>query len=161
MKLVATFLLSLFLFVVQELPSIRQSYLEASKGQKNAEEFYNLLDNYNKDNKVILAYKGASIALKAKYAKQIKQKKSLFVDGIKILENALKNDSNNLEIRLIRLSIQENSPKILNYKSNIDEDKKLLLSNFDKQNQSLKEYIKNYIVQSNGFTDKEKKSILN
>ncbi len=119
------------------------------------------MDNYNKDNKLLLAYKGASIALKAKYAKQIKQKKSLFIEGVKMLEMALKNDSNNLEFRLIRLSIQENSPKILNYKSNIDEDKKLLLSNFDKQNQSLKEYIKNYIVQSSGFTDKEKKSILN
>lgn len=161
MKLVATFLLSIFLFVCQELPNVRQSYVDASKSQKNSEEFYNLMDNYNKDNKVLLAYKGASIALKAKYAKQIKQKKSLFIEGVKMLETALKSDSNNLEIRLIRLSIQENSPKILNYKSNIDEDKKLLLSNFDKQNQSLKEYIKNYIVQSNGFTDKEKKSILN
>lgn len=161
MKLVATFLLSIFLFVCQELPNVRQSYVDASKSQKNSEEFYNLMDNYNKDNKVLLAYKGASIALKAKYAKQIKQKKSLFIEGAKMLETALKNDPNNLEIRLIRLSIQENSPKILNYKSNIDEDKKLLLSNFDKQNQSLKEYIKNYIVQSNGFTDKEKKSILN
>lgn len=161
MKLAATFLLSIFLFVFQELPNVRQSYVDASKSQKNAEEFYNLMDNYNKDNKVLLAYKGASIALKAKYAKQIKQKKSLFIEGVKMLEMALKNDPNNLEIRLIRLSIQENSPKILNYKSNIDEDKKLLLSNFDNQNQSLKEYIKNYIVQSNGFTDKEKKSILN
>ena len=161
MKIVATFLLSIFLFLCQELPNVRQSYVDASKSQKNAEEFYNLMDNYNKDNKVLLAYKGASIALKAKYAKQIKQKKSLFIEGSKMLENALKSDPNNLEIRLIRLSIQENSPKILNYKSNIDEDKKLLLSNFDKQNQSLKEYIKNYIVQSNGFTDKEKKSILN
>ncbi len=161
MKLVATFLLSIFLFVCQELPNVRQSYVDASKSQKNSEEFHNLMDNYNKDNKVLLAYKGASIALKAKYAKQIKQKKNLFIEGVKMLEMALKNDPNNLEIRLIRLSIQENSPKILKYKSNIDEDKKLLLSNFDKQNQSLKEYIKNYIVQSSGFTDKEKKSILN
>lgn len=161
MKLVATFLVSLFLSVCQELPNVRQSYVDASKNQKNAEEFYTLLENYNKENKVFLAYKGASIALKAKYAKQIKQKKSLFIEGAKMLENALKSDPNNLEIRLIRLSVQEHSPKILNYKSNIDDDKKLLLSNFEKQNQSLKEYIKNYIVQSNGFTDKEKKSILN
>ena len=161
MKLAITLLTTLYIFFCQELPTVRQNYIEASKNQKNTEEFYSLMENYNKDNKTLLAYKGASIAMKAKYTKQIKQKKTLFVDGIKILENALKSEPNNLEIRLIRLSIQENSPKILKYKSNIDEDKKLLLNNFNKQNQTLKEYIKNYIVQSNGFTDKEKKSILN
>lgn len=161
MKLAITLLTTLYIFFCQELPTVRQNYIEASKNQKNTEEFYSLMENYNKDNKTLLAYKGASIAMKAKYAKQIKQKKALFVEGIKILENALKSEPNNLEIRLIRLSIQENSPKILKYKNNIDEDKKLLLSNFNKQNQSLKEYIKDYIVQSNGFTDKEKKSILN
>lgn len=161
MKLAITLLTTLYIFFCQELPTVRQNYIEASKNQKNTEEFYSLMENYNKDNKTLLAYKGASIAMKARYAKQIKQKKNLFVEGIKILENALKSDPNNLEIRLIRLSIQENSPKILKYKNNIDEDKKLLLSNFNKQNQALKEYIKDYIVQSNGFTDKEKKSILN
>lgn len=161
MKLAITLLTTLYIFFCQELPTVRQNYIEASKNQKNTEEFYSLMENYNKDNKTLLAYKGASIAMKARYAKQIKQKKTLFVEGIKILENALKSDPNNLEIRLIRLSIQENSPKILKYKNNIDEDKKLLLSNFNKQNQALKEYIKDYIVQSNEFTDKEKKSILN
>ncbi|RAR71539.1 hypothetical protein [Flavobacterium aciduliphilum] len=161
MKLIATFLLSITLLVCQEIPNARQHYIDASKSQKNTDEFYSLMENYNKDNKVLLAYKGASIALKARYTKQIKQKKSFFIEGVKLLEDALKNDPNNLEIRLIRLSIQENTPKILNYKNNIDEDKRLLLSSFYKQNQSLKEYIKNYILQSTGFTDKEKKSILN
>jgi hypothetical protein len=161
LKLVAIFFLSSFLFVCQELPKVRESYIDASKSQKNTEEFYNLLVNYNKENKVLLAYKGAAIAMKAKFAKQIKEKKSLFIEGVTLVENSIKSEPNNLEIRLIRLSIQENSPKILNYKKNIDEDKKLLLSNFDKQNQSLKEYLKNYINQSKEFTDKEKKSILN
>jgi len=74
------------------------------------------LVNYNKENKVLLAYKGAAIAMKAKFAKQIKEKKNLFVEGVKLIENSVKSEPNNLEIRLIRLSIQENSPKILNYK---------------------------------------------
>lgn len=161
MKLAITLLTTFYFFFCQELINVRQNYIEASKNQKNTEEFYSFMENYSKDNKTLLAYKGASIAMKAKYAKQIKQKKSLFIEGVKIVEESIKNEPNNLEIRLIRLSIQENSPKILNYKNNIDDDKKLLLSNFNKQNQSLKEYIKNYIVQSNGFTDKEKKSILN
>ena len=161
MKLVTTFLLSLFIFICQELPNVRQSYVDASKSQKNAEAFMDLVSNYNKENDVLMAYKGAAITLKAKYAKQIKLKKSLFIEGVKVLESALKKQPNNIEIRLIRLSIQENSPKILNYKSAIEEDKKLLLSNFDKQNPSLKEFIKKFIIQSNSFSDKEKERILN
>ena len=83
MKLVTTFLLSFFVFICQELPNVRQSYVDASKSQKNAEAFMDLMSNYNKENEVLMAYKGAAITLKAKYAKQIKFKKSLFIEGLK------------------------------------------------------------------------------
>lgn len=161
MKLITTFLVTFFLFFCQDLPTIRAQYVDAPKSQKNTEAFYNFMANYNSENEVLVAYKGAAIAMKARYAKQIKEKKMLFIQGIKFVESAVKKEPKNLEIRLIRISIQENSPKILNYKSNISEDKNLILNNFDKQNQSLKVYLKNYIIQSNLFTDKEKKSISN
>ena len=153
--------MSFFLVVCQELPTVRKSYIEASKSQANAESFYDLIANSKSDNDLMSAYKGASIAIKAKYAKQIKLKKSYFIEGVSFIEKAIKKEPNNIEIHLIRLSIQENAPKILNYKSNIDEDKKSILSNFEKQNQSLKLFIKEYIQQSSLFTDKEKKSIFN
>ena len=161
LKLSFTILMSFILVVCQELPNARKAYIDASKSQKNAEAFYDLMANYNYQNEVLLAYKGASIALKAKYAKQIKLKKSLFIEGVTIIEKSIKIEPNNIETHLIRLSIQENSPKILNYKSNIDEDKKIILTNFDKQNQSLKIFIKDYIQQSTIFSEKEKKSIIN
>ena len=146
---------------MQDLSSVREQYSEATKSQKSAEDFYNLVANASKDNKVMQAYKGAAIALKAKFAKDRKAKKSLFIDGVKLIENAIKSEPNNIELRLIRLSIQENTPKILNYKSNINEDKKLILTNFGKQNQSLKEHIASFVKQSSVFSEIEKKSILN
>lgn len=146
---------------MQDLSSVREQYSEATKSQKSAEDFYNLVANASKDNKVMQAYKGAAIALKAKFAKDRKAKKSLFIDGVKLIENAIKSEPNNIELRLIRLSIQENTPKILNYKSNINEDKKLILTNFGKQNQSLKEHIASFVKQSAVFSEIEKKSILN
>lgn len=146
---------------MQDLSSVREQYSEASKSQKNAEEFYNLISNSAKENKVMQAYKGAAITLKAKFAKDRKSKKTLFVEGAKIIESTIKSDPNNVELRLIRLSIQENTPKILNYKANISEDKKFILTNFAKQNQALKEHIQTYVKQSIVFTDVEKKSILN
>ena len=161
MKLTISFIYSFLLLIWQELPNVREHYVEASSNVIKAEAFYALVANYNKEDKVLWAYKGAAITLKAKFAKTIKEKKNLFVEGVKLVENAVKSEPNNVEIRLVRLSIQENAPRILNYKKNIDEDKKLLLSNLGEQSQSLKEYIKNYIRQSGVFTDKEKKSILN
>lgn len=161
MKLVAIALLSLVIFIFQDIAHIRESYVVASKSQKNTDDFYTLMANYSKENQVLIAYKGAAFVLKAKYAKQIKEKKSLFMEGTTIIDNSIKIEPNNVEIRLIRLSIQENSPKILKYKSNIDEDKKVLLEKYNQQTQSLKGYLKNYIIQSKAFSDKEKNSIAN
>jgi hypothetical protein len=161
LRLIISIIVSFLLFTLQELSDVRRLFVDAPLNGVKSEAFYDFIGNYNKEDKVLWAYKGAAISLKAKFTKTIKEKKSLFIEGVKCIENAVKSEPNNLEIRLIRLSIQENAPKILNYRKNIDEDKKLLLSNFEQQNLSLKEYIKKYIKQSGIFTDKEKKSILN
>ncbi|MBC8883388.1 hypothetical protein H9X57_08010 [Flavobacterium piscinae] len=140
---------------------MRENYILASQSKEKAEEFNKLMVSYSGENKTLLAYKGASIALKAKFASDRKTKKELFTKGITILEQAVKADSNNAEIRLIRLSIQENTPKILNYKANISEDKKLILTTFDKQNKALQEHLKSFIMQSKSFTAQEKELIAN
>jgi hypothetical protein len=161
LKLIISLIASFLLFTLQELSDVRRLFVEAPVNVVKSEAFYDFIGNYNREDKVLWAYKGAAITLKAKFAKTLKEKKRLFTEGVQWIENAVKSEPNNVEIRLIRLSIQENAPKILNYKKNIEEDKKLLLSNLEQQNLSLKEYIKKYIKQSDIFTDKEKKSILN
>lgn len=160
MKVIFYILFSLFFLTTQELSDVREDYYSASKSKENAEKFYALLSKYNKDNKVFLAYKGAATALKSKFTTERKQKRDLFIEGVSMVENAVKSEPNNAEIRLIRLSIQENTPKILKYKANIEEDKKILLNTFDKQSQQLKEYIKIYTKQSKVFSEKEKLMIL-
>lgn len=148
-----------FLSFIQNPTDVREQYYAASKSKQNAEKFYNLLAKYNKENKTMIAYKGAALALKSKYAPDKKDKKELFIEGVTTIENCVKQEPSNAEIRLIRLSIQENTPKFLKYKANIDEDKKMILSLFDKQSKELKEYIKIYINQSKVFTEVEKQKI--
>lgn len=152
---------SVFFLVAQELPSVRENYYAASKTKQSAEQFYNSLSDYNKDNKVLLAYKGAAISLKSKYTSDKKKRKELLTQGLKMVESSVKSLPNNAEIRLIRLSIQEHTPKALKYKGNIEEDKKMIVSSFEKQSKELKEYIKIYAKQSKVFTEEEKKLILN
>lgn len=110
----------------------------------------------DKETGVYQAYKGAATALKSRYATDVKTKKKLFIEGVTVVETALKNNPDNAEIRLIRLSIQENTPKILKYKARIGEDKKMLLDSFDQQAPSLKAYIKKYANQSKVFSEQEK-----
>ena len=161
MKFLFSIVFLFFFSGSQDISTVRENYIQASKSKEKAEEFNDTMANYAGDNKTMLAYKGASIALKAKFASDRKTKKDLFTKGIQILEKALKADPNNAEIRLIRLSIQENTPKILNYKGNIQEDKQLILTTFDKQNKSLKEHLLTFINQSKSFTAQEKELLKN
>lgn len=60
---------------------------------------------------------------------------------------------------MIRLSIQENTPKILKYKENIEGDKKQIVLLFERQSSDLKEYIRNYLKQSKAFTAVENQQL--
>lgn len=158
MKLILSlvFAIALTSFQSYNLSEVRKMYVAASDSKANANKFFETMEKYENTNETLLAYKGVSIAIKAKHAQNIKEKKEFFIKGVTILEAAIKSNPNNIELRLIRLSIQENTPKIMKYKQNIEEDKKQLLLLFDKQSSDLKEYIRNYVNQSKMFTAFEK-----
>lgn len=160
MNLLSTLFVTLFLFLNQSLTEIREQYINASDSKNNAEKFYNLVVKYKGDNIVYYAYKGAATSLKSKFITKREEKKKMFIEGVTMVEKAIKNDPKNVEIRLIRLSIQENTPKILKYKSNISEDKKIIISTFDTQTKDLKDYIKTYVKQSKIFTEEERNKII-
>jgi len=159
MKRIILLLCAFFLLSFQNLTEIRESYYEASRSKELTEKFHEQLAGYVKDNQLMLAYKGASMVLKARFVPKKESKKELFTSGVKLIENAIKVEGTNVEIRLIRLSIQENTPKFLKYKANIEEDKKQIISLYNKQSKELKEYIKKYLSQSTVFTSDEKQKL--
>lgn len=155
-KIIFFLFLSIFSFG-QNLEEIREKYPLCKDSKEAILDLESLLTSVSKNskNKTLVAYKGASITLNAKIAKTIKEKKQLFIEGANLLEYALKQEPNNVEIRLIRLSIQENSPKILKYKSEITNDKNSILKNYSNQSKDLKEYIKKYAKSSKVFSKEE------
>ena len=161
MKLIFSivFAITFSLFQSYNLADIRKMYVESSDSKIKANAFYDFMNKYSKNDETLLAYKGASIAVKSKHTTGIKQKKEGFIKGVTILESVIKANPNNVEARLIRLSIQENTPKLLKYKGNIDADKKQILLLFNKQSVDLKEYIKKYVNQSLVFTKAEKQQL--
>ena len=128
--------------------------------ENNAKEFASKLDDISKeDNKTLVAYKGASIVIMSRYKKEISDKSKKFKEGAKMIEFAVTNEPNNIEIRLIRLSIQEKAPKIVNYNKNKKEDKNFLLDHYKEQSGNLKVHIRNFIMQSKSFSPAEKQTI--
>jgi hypothetical protein len=156
--------LSIFLFVIffniPEISDIRKLYSSMVISESNAKEFASKLADIAKDNnKTLVAYKGASIVILSKYKKEVSDKSKNFKEGAKMVEFAVASEPKNIEIRLIRLSIQEKSPKILKYNGNIKEDKNYLLDHYEEQSSALKTYIKNFILQSKSFSPAEKQTI--
>ncbi len=161
MKLILIILLSLPYLDHPNINKIRTIYQQAAQSK---EATFQLLEDLKyitkKSDSVLLAYKGAAMTLKAKYARGKEQKKQYFREGVGLIEHAIKQRPANIEIRFIRLSVQENTPRFLKYKSNISKDKTFILTHFKAvRSAALKEYIRRYALQSGLFSKEEKESL--
>jgi len=77
-------------------------------------------------------YAGALLIRKAATVPKAKEKLKLFKDGRIKLETALVNEPDNTEYHFLRLSIQENAPKIVKYKGDLPADKQFVIQHFKK-----------------------------
>lgn len=78
------------------------------------------------------AYSGALLMRKAALVKGPSKKLNVFKSGHKMLEGAIGKDKDNPEWRFLRLIIQENAPKILNYRSDKKNDAAIIQNAFKK-----------------------------
>ncbi|WP_149303878.1 hypothetical protein [Pareuzebyella sediminis] len=141
-----------------DVSEVRTAYIKASGDEQAVEQLNSkLISVTTTDVKVLVAYKGAVGTMMAKYAKGLKDKKSLFKEGVSLLDYAVTSDSLNVEIRCIRLSVQENAPKITGYKKNIDDDKAFILKNYNSMtDEGAKKFVKGYALRSKVFNDNER-----
>jgi hypothetical protein len=77
------------------------------------------------------AYVGALMMKKAGLVSPIRTKLNLFKEGHAKLQAAIEKDPTNGTYRFLRLIIQENAPKILNYNDDIPEDSRYVNQVFD------------------------------
>ncbi len=156
MKIFFSFFVLLVFANNPNLAEIRKAFPTAANSETTATVFATKLNDVTFEDKTLLAYKGASITMVAKFKKKISEKISTFKEGSKLIESAVASEPNNIEIRLIRLSIQENVPGIVNYKKNIKDDASFIVKHFKEQNSILKEYIRSFVLQSKSFSADEK-----
>lgn len=153
-------ILFLLLAKTPEIAEVRKLYTDAAKSESNSQAFSAKLASVsdNDENKTLVAYKGCALTLKSKFSGKLSEKISFMKEGAKLIDAAAAAEPNNIEIRMIRLSVQESVPRIVNYRANKTEDKAAIIRLF-KDSGDLKEYIRNFISQSKSFTAAEKKAL--
>lgn len=158
MKSIFLFVGLSFVLLASDISNIRAKYRDAADNQEKAEKLYNELTAIiETDDELLVGYKGATTTLMAKYAKKVKAKTTYFKDGKKLIEQAIAAAPGNVELRYIRLSVQENAPNIVRYQKEIPEDKQFILDNYDGiKDVETKKYIKHFVLQSASFTAAEK-----
>lgn len=131
MKLIVCFLMMVFNFseVVKDpsIESIRLKFHNSTSSEKTCKELIKQLEPFNeKNNPLLLGYRGGATMLMAKHAFNPFSKLSNFRNGKNILEKAIKAESNNVELRFLRYTIQTNVPSFLGYNSHLEKDKLFL-----------------------------------
>lgn len=145
-------------YLSPDLETVRQDYRKASESEEATKKLFESLTEVGKNDEVVLvAYKGAVTTMMAEYAEGIKNKKSFFKEGRDLLEYAIETKPENVEIRCIRLSVQENVPKITGYHKNKEDDKAFILDNYASiEDAGAKEFVKGYALTSDSFTEAER-----
>ena len=100
----------------------------ASGNIENINEELTLLNSASINEKE--AYEGALLMRKSGLLSKASEKLKLFKKGRIKLETALLKDSSNGEYHFLRLTIQEHAPKIVKYRTEIENDKQFILKSF-------------------------------
>ncbi|WP_320052572.1 hypothetical protein [uncultured Acetobacteroides sp.] len=94
------------------------------------------------------AFLGALLMRKAGLIKGKREQLSLFKKGRLLLEKEIEEWPANAEYRFLRITIQEQAPKILGYNKNIEQDKKVLTRGFKELNSETRKAIATYAKKS-------------
>jgi hypothetical protein len=94
------------------------------------------------------AYEGTLLMTKAGLVKNPVEKIKYFKSGHAKLEARIKNNNDNVELRFLRLMVQENAPPIVNYKGDLKADKELIEKSFKTLSPELQKYILDYSKRS-------------
>jgi len=108
-----------------DLSTCRKLYLISGSERTKAEELMNLTANPGGD-ALVTGYQGAVRMVMARYYFNPITKWNSFSRGKDMLESAVRSQPDNVELRFLRLSIQENAPSFLGYHQNQEEDKSFL-----------------------------------
>ncbi|UOQ74748.1 hypothetical protein [Hymenobacter cellulosilyticus] len=141
------------------LPSLRRHYEQAAADKTAGEKFYKLMADYNDKDAVVLGYKGAAEAIRARDASMF-NKLTYVQAASRTFDQAVALDPHNAEVRFLRFSVESNLPGFLNLSQHVDEDRKLLVQTLLKHPKSgldaeAFQTVRNFLVSRGHVSDEE------
>ena len=129
------------------IKEVRRMFDRSTKSERECKKLIQTLEPYSvKTNPLYYGYKAGAIMLMAKHVINPFSKLSHFKKGRGMLENAINNDKNNVELRFLRYTIQTNVPSFLSYNQNIRQDKEFIHNSMAAlEVNELRQIIKNYL----------------
>lgn len=127
LKIICLFLCFSSLSFSQTLKECRENFNLSVKNELLCKRMINSL-SLKKNDPVFVAYLGAYQTVWANHVLSPVAKWKTFSAGKKNLEEAVKLNSELVEIRILRYAVQQNAPKFLGYSTNIQEDKTFILN---------------------------------
>lgn len=106
--------------------ALRHHYQAAAADKAAGEKFYQLLADYHDQDALVLGYKAAAEAIRARDASMF-NKLSYVQQAARTFEQAVSLAPDNAEIRFLRFSVESNLPPFLGLSTHVDEDRAHLL----------------------------------
>lgn len=119
--------------VTLQLDAVRKGFIKAVDDKTLCSEMIKDLKPMQTDN-VYMAYLGGYQTIWANHVSNPFKKLKTFNEGKRNIEKSIKNDPQNPELRLVRLSVQKNAPSFLGYRNDIEKDELFIKSHFNEFN---------------------------
>lgn len=158
MKFLISFFAAFTIILQVSTEELRNFYPKASESHQNAKTFVEMAERSNASDVAGKAYKAAARVILSKFEKGA-GRKEMISGGIKSLESLIAANPRNTELRVIRMSLQENLPGIVGYKKNLAEDKKFILEHYKSENKRTQQLIRDFSQQSKTMTPTEKATL--
>ncbi|MBK6835772.1 MAG: hypothetical protein IPG89_16440 [Bacteroidetes bacterium] len=162
---VIAFIFARVAFATEDLISIRKTLEAAVKDSKTADEFYKSVKRIESEKPIIIGFKAMSELVLCKHVFSPISKLSHFHSGKNLLEKAIAIDPENAELRFYRYCTQLNVPGILNYSSNLKDDKEFLFEFIETQSKNPKKdldlysRIKKFLFTNKHATEEDKQKL--
>lgn len=111
------------------LDIIRINYSKAVSDKELCEKMIGELTRTKNGSVTHLAYLGGLQTIWSNHVFSPISKLNTFKEGRNNIEQAIKKEPGNVELRFIRLSVQKNAPSFLGYSSNTNEDNEFIRKN--------------------------------
>lgn len=136
-KFIVVFLFSCISFAQAQdisIPELRKNLRDGQENKEIAEKTHQILEKMDSTNPRFNALKASNYGVMCIHHKSPIKRMNYLKQMSAIIDEAVEQAPNDLEIRLIRLSIETQVPKFLGFSKNIKKDRDFVKANFKKAN---------------------------